>query len=122
MPIKSEDLKRPNPRPADRAEYSQQNVDSIGGAIALRAQETAQSLQALNDKLENFENRYADAVCDRIDQIPLRIERAIAFRLQARQHSRKPQLDVIDSFEVPSLDLPPMIAPASSPMGCLPIS
>lgn len=102
--------------------YHQQNMGAMNSAIAFRAQETSNSLQQLHQRLEAFEDKFADAAVDRINSVPLRIEQKIAARLNARHEDRQ-QLDLADSvevFEVPSFDLPMAIAPSSA-LGCLPM-
>jgi len=131
MPINSDALKNgskspelPNlNRPKQNTDrYQEQNLSSINGAIAIRAQETTASLQALDQRLSQFEDRFADAAVERIDSVALRIEQKIAARLQARQEQRqKPQIvDVLDVFTIPEFDMPPAIAPSSA-LGCLPM-
>lgn len=102
--------------------YQEQNLGAINGAIALRAQETTNSLQALDQRLSQFEDRFADAAVERIDSVALRIEQKIAQRLQQRQENRqKPQIvDILDVFTIPDMEMPPAIAPSSA-MGCLPM-
>lgn len=119
---KSPELPNLNRPKQNTDRYHEQNMGAINGAIAIRAQETANSLQALDQRLNQFEDRFADAAVDRIDSIALRIEQKIAQRLQARQEARqKPQIvDVLDAFTVPEFDLPHAISP-SSVMGCLPM-
>ncbi len=115
--------------PADRHQqqfnaeaYRSQNGSTINSAIAIRAQETASSLQALDARLSQFEDRFAEAAVDRIDSVAVRIEQKIAQRLQARQEARqKPQIvDILDAFTVPDFALPPAIAPHSA-LGALPM-
>lgn len=120
MPLKTTelpDLNPPKPRNAPRTpeDYQAQNHGAMQGAIALRAQETAKSLQALDNQLTAFEQRFAQAAVNRIDQVPLRIEQAIAAQLQQRHAARQqPQiLDVLDAFTVPDFELPPAIAPCT---------
>ncbi len=124
MPLKSEvDLpnfnqpKRPNPNPEA---YHSQNTDAISGAIELRTQEVGSSLQRLDSQLAAFERRYAWAAVQRIDQIPLRIEREIAFMLQEREVTRSGfnLHQAIEAVDVPSFELPPAITPV---MGALPM-
>lgn len=102
--------------------YRTQNGDAMTSAIAVRAQDATSSLRTLDQRLSQFEDRFADAAVERIDSVALRIEQKIAQRLNARQESRqKPQIvDVLDAFTVPEFDMPPAIAPFTT-MGCLPI-
>jgi hypothetical protein len=111
-------LNRPQP---NQEAYRSQNGGTINSAIALRAQETTSSLQALDERLNQFEDRFAEAAVDRIDSVALRIEQKIAQRLQARQEARyQPQIvDVLDAFTVPDFALPPAIMPSA--LGCLPM-
>lgn len=132
MPLQNEvnlpPLNRPNPsqqhqQPKTNPDsYHDQNMSAINGAIAIRAQETSNSLQALDQRLNQFEDRFADAAVERIDSVGLRIEQKIAQRLQARQESRsKPQIvEVLDAFTIPEFDLPPAISPSTA-LGCLPM-
>lgn len=130
MPVNSDALKNgksaelPNlNRPKPNADsYHSTNMGAINGAIAIRAQETSSSLQALDSRLNQFEDKFADAAVDRIDSVALRIEQKIAQRLQARQEARyQPQiLDVLDAYTVPDFNLPPAISPHTA-MGCLPM-
>lgn len=131
MPINSDALKNGSKSPElpnlnrpkqNTARYHDQNMGAINGAIAIRAQETANSLQALDQRLSQFEDRFADAAVERIDSVALRIEQKIAARLHQRQEQRqKPQIvDVLDAFTVPEFELPMAISP-SSVLGCLPM-
>jgi hypothetical protein len=70
----------------------------MNAALTLRAQQTTDSLQSLHQRLEDFEDRFADAAVERLDQVPLRIEQKIAARLQARQEVRT--VDLATVFEV----------------------
>lgn len=124
-PAEFPNLQQRPPHPSNQfnpEDYRNQNGSSINGAIALRAAETTSSLQALDARLSQFEDRFADAACDRIDSVALRIEAKIAQRLQARQEARqKPAIvDVLDAFTVPDFALPPAVMPHSA-MGCLPM-
>lgn len=112
-------LNRPKP---NTDSYHQQNMGAMNSAIALRAQETSNSLQRLHQQLEAFEDKFADAAVNRIDSVALRIEQKIAAKLNARHEARQ-QLELVDSvqvFEVPSFELPMAIAPSSA-FGCLPM-
>lgn len=102
--------------------YQEQNMGAMNSAIALQAQETTNSLQQLHQRLEAFEERFADAAVDRIDSVALRIEQKIAAKLNARIEARKqPQIvDILDAFTVPEFGLPPAINPATSAGGALP--
>lgn len=131
MPINSDALKNggkspelPNlKRPKQNTDtYQEQNLGAINGAIAIRAQETTASLQALDQRLSQLEDRFADAAVERIDSVALRIEQKIAARLQQRQEQRQKLqiVDVLDIFTIPEFDMPPAIAPSSA-MGCLPM-
>lgn len=131
MPINSDALKNgsktpelPNlnrPKP-NTDHYQAQSLVAINGAIAIRAQETSASLQALDQRLNQFEDRFADAAVERIDSVALRIEAKIAQRLQQRQEQRqKPQIvDVLDVFTIPDFEMPPAISPSTA-LGCLPM-
>lgn len=131
MPVKIDNhgpelpnLNNPVPTPPQRnpETYHNQNVDAISGAIELRTQEVSQSLRRLDSQLASFERRFAKAATDRIDQIPLRIERQIASILQEREVARSGfnLSEAISAVEVPCFELPPAIMPTTA-MGCLPI-
>ncbi len=133
MPLHNEvdlpNLKRPTkpnqtqtPPETNHADYRTQNGDAMTSAIALRAQDATSSLQTLDQRLSQFEDRFADAAVNRIDSVALRIEQKIAQRLNARQQSRQqPQIiEILDAFTVPEFELPPAISPSTS-MGCLPM-
>lgn len=129
MPIEIKSPKLPNlndrpqhpntqaPTP-DTEAYRAQNEGTISGAIALRAQDASSSLQALDNRLSSFEDRFAEAAVNRIDSVALRIEQKIAVRLQARaEHRKQPQIiEILDAFTVPEFALPQ----AASAMGALP--
>jgi len=108
--------KRPNP---NREAYHQQNTDTISHAIALRTEEIGTSLQRLDASLTDFEERYALAAVNRIEQVGLRIEQRMAAILQERAVARTGfNVDrAIEAVNVPAFQLPPAI----TPMGCLPM-
>lgn len=123
MPLKTEvdlpnfrEAKRPNPNPE---QYHQQNTSAISGAIELRTAEIGASLQRLDAQLTHFEERYALAAVQRVEQVGLRIEQRMAELLQQRAVARSGfNVDqAIEAVTVPTFELPPAI----TPMGCLPM-
>lgn len=102
--------------------YHDQNADAIGSAIVQRTHEIGSSLQRLDRQLSEFEERYALAAVNRVEQVGIRIEQKIAAILQAREVERTGfnLSDAIETVDVPVFDLPPAIAPSTA-MGCLPM-
>lgn len=116
LPNIKQEAKRPNANPE---QYHQQNTDAISGAISLRTEEIGSSLQRLDQQLTVFEERYALAAVQRVEQVGLRIERRMAELLQERAVARIGfnLHQSIEEVNVPTFELPPAI----TPMGCLPM-
>lgn len=118
-----------NARNTRNAQQEQQELERVrtqsGSAIARASsnivQSGTQSLQRLDEQLTNFEEDFADRVVDRLNQVPTRINAAIAERLEGFDVGDPLEeiSDRVECFEIPEIRIPPLRLAPTPPAGML---
>ena len=83
-----------------------QNTVAIEQQITARAVTTKQSLQELDKRLSQFEDKFADAAISRIDSMPERIQQKIVLGLQSRAQSTIEIVETLEALTIPEFPMP----------------
>jgi hypothetical protein len=97
-----------NAQQQDKEHLRQQSEGAIATASSNLVASRKRSLKKLDEQLSDFEEDYAEAVVERVNQVPLRIEAKIAEKLQGKRFDDPLEsiAGEIEDWEVLEIKLP----------------